>query len=439
MAYVTPWNQEGYTLAEAYRGRLYSVSPVWYTITPSGDDVTKYSVLGGPPRSSDAEWYLRLSQPAVDKGTGRTLPPVKILPRFRFEGWQAQDYKTLLSAAIEGIALTENIMMEVMTRKYDGVVIETGAMWALREPIKVLADRLHGEGKQIVVVMPALRNEAITSETDALIKSGVKDLAPFVDKIQIMTYDYTGSQGTYFDPSTMTLPADSILRTDGIRLPGPNTPFSYLRNNMEAFLGSSKAQAAFSDPLGQFGVFDDLGEAAYNDTDRVPADKLMMGVAMYGYTYPLAHVLASGNTQAVSPPTSPTAAKDNSTEEQEKYRLRADQREAVHALDAARILAAVGDPVTIREIREVFTAGKALVRKDASSGEAYFDYLKLKEDGSVHTREDGSTAPVAWYRRAYWPTPTTIKERIEVVEEHGVKSVALWDIGQGGAWLLHSL
>lgn len=252
------------------------------------------------------------------------------------------------------------------------------------------------------------------------------------------TYDYNGPQGTYFDASGMGLPADSILLTDGIRLPGPNTPFSYLRDNIEAFLGQRGAQAAFMDLLGQSGVFDDFGEAVYNDTDRVPSEKLMMGVAMYGYTYPLAHVLASGNTQAVSPPTSPTAAKDNSTEEQAKYRLKADQRDAATS-DAARILAARGDPVTIREIREVFTAGKALVRKDASSGEAYFDYLKLKEDGSIHTRADGSQAPVAWYRRAYWPTPATIRERIEVVEEHGVKSVALWDIGQGGAWLLHSL
>jgi spore germination protein YaaH len=240
----------------------------------------------------------------------------------------------------------------------------------------------------------------------------------------------------------MNLPADSILLTDGIRLPGPNTPFTYLRDNIKAFVGPPGSQDPFMDRSGQsFGFvgFDDFGDAVYNDSDRVSGRKLMMGVAMYGYTYPLAHVLASGNTQAVSPPTSPTSAKDNSTEEQAKYRLRADQREAASSTDAARILAAKGDPVTIREIRDVFTAGKALVRKDASSGEAYFDYLKLKEDGSIHTREDGSKAPVAWYRRAYWPTPATIKERIEVVEENGVKSIALWDIGQGGAWLLHSL
>lgn len=186
MAYVTPWNEEGYTLAEAYRGRLASVSPVWYTIKPSGDDVTKYSVLGGPSRSSDVEWYQRLSQPAVDESSGRALPPVKILPRFKFEDWQVHDYKTLLGAAIEGIALTENIMLEVMTKNYDGLVLETGAMWAMKEPIKVLAERLHGEGKELVVIMPALRNEASANQTDTLIRSGVKDLAPLVDKIQIM-------------------------------------------------------------------------------------------------------------------------------------------------------------------------------------------------------------------------------------------------------------
>ena len=38
LAYVTPWNGAGYTMAKQFAGKFTHVAPVWYNVDPAPDD-----------------------------------------------------------------------------------------------------------------------------------------------------------------------------------------------------------------------------------------------------------------------------------------------------------------------------------------------------------------------------------------------------------------
>lgn len=450
LGYVTPWNSDGYTLTEQYRGKFDAVSPVWYTLKPTLDDATKYAMAGGPSTSAEVAWYRRLTEHSVDEVTGETLPPVKVLPRVLLDNWSTQQYKQLLSSFLEGMALTEAIVAEVVLRKYDGIVFETGAVWALYEPLKMLAERLHAEGKEIIIVLPAMRENQ--TESNELVTSAAKALAPLVDGMHVMTYDHLGPMGA---PALFErqLPAHSPLLKDGVRTPGPNAPLTFIKENIHVIQGGEvddSEDADFAQSEGNQQVFQPGTSSLQSDYGTINAtsdayaaspsailSKLLVGISMYGYEYPIAFMDDVGVPRLTTPPSSPISTKDNSSEEQAKYRARADQRDA--SRQVTPILGQPGKAITIHYLIDVLLHNKALVRRDEPSAENYIEYVKAKEDGSMHQREDGSQAPVAWYRRAYFPSPRTIEERLNIVEESRAGGVALWDVGQGGAWLLHRL
>lgn len=418
LGYVTPWNPAGYRVAEEYRAKLTSVSPVWYTVDTKGDDYQRYRAMGGPPSSVEVEWYQRLAQPAGQ------LPAVKVLPRFNLESseWTSDDFRTLLSHTIEGMGFAEAIVAEVMVRGYDGVVLETGAAWALREPIRLLADRLHQEDKELIVVFPPLRED--TQEANNIILQGVSGLADIADGIHVMTYDHLGPNGAAFEPPA-SLEEDSILRKDGVRTWGANTPLEWIERNVEGF----------NSPL-ESADFADAGFAS-SSTSSSLLSKLLVGVACYGYTYPVGWVDSNGKAQLVTPPTSPIASKDNSSDAQAASRAKAVEREGKRGLYP--VMPAIGSPFTFSDLVDVLLNNKALVRRDEGSAENFIDYVKAREDGKTQVRPDGTEAPLAWYRRAVFPSPATIEARLKVTEESGAGGVALWDIGQGGDWLLDVL
>lgn len=410
-------------MAEDYRGKLDTISPVWYTVDAGGDDYQRYRALGGPPSKDEVDWYKRLSQPAGN------LSAVKIMPRFHLapNDWSSDNFRHLLSHTIEGMGFAEAIVAEVMVRGYDGVVLETGAAWALKEPIRLLAERLHEEKKQLVVVFPPLRED--TPEANEIIMQGVSGLVSIADAIHVMTYDYLGQNGAAFEPPA-SLKQESILRKDGVRTWGPNTPLDWIERNIEGF------NAPLEMPHDGFaGGF----SPTYMDSSSSSGilSKLLVGVACYGYSYPIGWVDSEGKAQLVTPPTSPIASKDNNTEAQAASRAKAAEKEERRALYP--VMPAVGSPFLHSELIDVLTNNKALIRRHDGSGENFIDYVKAREDGKTQVRPDGTEAPLAWYRRAIWPSPATIEARLDVVERNGAGGIALWDIGQGGDWLLHVL
>lgn len=200
LGFVTPWNPQGFSLVEQYRGRFDQVVPVWYTVKPpsktgaapeSGGDrdenAVKYGVEGGPASQEDLDWVKRLQKPVKDEMTGQHLAPVKVLPRFLLENWQAEDFKALILDFQEGVAFTEAIMAEVMINGYDGIVLETAGIWALKEPIELLTSRLHQEGKLIFIVLPSIRDGSPEAEeASRIVLSAVKLLTPIVDRFHVM-------------------------------------------------------------------------------------------------------------------------------------------------------------------------------------------------------------------------------------------------------------
>lgn len=256
----------------------------------------------------------------------------------------------------------------------------------------------------------------------------------------IQTYDYYGPNGALFEPKD-PVPEDSRLNHPGVRTPGPNQPFSYMQLNLDTLANeassssSSEDDPAFSADRHQQVFANVINETA---TDNAVLSKLLVGVALYGYSYPIAHVNSMGEPQALPPPLSPLVSKDEDPVEQEKFRLKAQRKEEERGLHP--ILGSPGSSFTHDDLFFLLhTGGKTLVRRDEASGENIVDYLKPKEDGSTYTGADGVERPVGWYRRAYWPSMNTVKERIELVQKRGGKGIALWEVGQTAPWVLHAL
>lgn len=421
LGFVTPWNPQGYDLVEKYRGKFTAVCPVWYQLKTDGDELQRYKIHGGPPKEKDAEWYQRLRESTVDESNGQVLDPVKVLPRIALEGWTTGDFQTLLNSSLEGIAFTEAITAEVVLRGYDGLMLETGAIWALREPLRLLSQRLHEETKELLVVLPPLRED--TPQENQVLLQAVREMADFVDGFQVMTYDYHGPSGAPFKPGR-PMPQDSPLSRDGVRTFGPNAPLSWIERNVEGF-GSQLDDAT---PQSVFGS---------SVSGGAPLEKILVGLPLYGYQYALGWLNDEGAAQLITPPSSPTSLKDAIAEEQLKSRLRAEQREETRGLHP--ILTQAGSPISLADVRETLNGTKALVRRDEASKENFIDFIKAREDGETFTRPDGSVVPVAWYRRAYFASHGTQRARLELVERLGVGGVALWEVGQGEEWVLDAL
>lgn len=484
LGYVTPWNAEGFSLVESYRGRFTSVSPVWYSVRinhaaspESGSgEAPQYAVHGGPSTPEEVGWYRRLRKWDLDDATGLELPPVKVLPRFVLEGWTTQDYQDIIGSATHGISLTEAIFAEVSLRGYDGIVLEAAAAWAMREPIKLLADRLHADGKELVVVLQALREGEGLQESNKAVMLAVEELTPIVDWIHVMvsgaatqavgrsdvhadivsfpcpraqTYDFLGPPGAPFDPASQgshpaaaSIPPESPLLRPGVRSPGPNAPFSYLEANVESLTGHLELSGR--DPSQQ--VFSPFGSGSGGQASQAPGAKLLAGLPMYGYSYPLAHLDIQGTPHVALPPLLEVEddvlleTSDEAQAEVTRARRKAEEeaRTATLGRGLFPVLSGPGEPVTIRDVRELLHSEPAtLVRVDEGSDEMVLDYFKAKGGSEDEPGAQGTVT--AWYRRAYVPSYATMQARLNLVEENGAGGVAVWDVGQGGAWLLHAL
>ncbi|XP_027348831.1 chitinase domain-containing protein 1 isoform X1 [Abrus precatorius] len=216
LAYVTPWNSQGYELAKRFNSKFTHLSPVWYDLKSQQTSL----VLEGR-HNADRGWISEL------KKTGEAL----ILPRVVLQASPA----VLLRKEKQRKKAINLIVTECKEMGYDGIVLESWSRWAahgiLHDPnmrnlalqfVTQLGDALHstsseknnGQQLQLVYVIGPPSSEKL-QEHDF----GPKDLETLseaVDGFSLMTYDFSNPHN-----------------------PGPNAPLKWIQIVLQLLLGTS--------------------------------------------------------------------------------------------------------------------------------------------------------------------------------------------------------
>ncbi|KAN0063744.1 hypothetical protein ACQY0O_003794 [Thecaphora frezii] len=463
LGYVTPWNPRGKELVEQFRHKFDLVSPTWYTVhvDPDPHAPTRYQVKGGPTSPEDEAWAVRLQSPTGDAAsTAAAAAPIRVTPRFLLDGWQQQHYFELLSNHTLWSQLALALVDRVEEHGYDGLVFESSATYLLQEPLTLLSDALHKANKMLVVVLPPIRTRTalghrpppMYESQNTMILQSLPALSKIADYITLMTYDMTGAAGRECPLVGSDLPRDSPLRQakkGSLRQPAPNTHPGWIRENLASAIESSVGaewsrrrapSAASMDPSNPFPdrFLDFDGEQAQGDGETTltwlasVANKFLMGLPMYGYTYPLFFInTQSGQGVAVAEPGG--ASLRSST--------------------VLPLLRGAGRAITYVDILALLKKHRPALELDEETGESYFDYLEpASADGVGYGVRPGENV----YWRAYIPTGFSQKLRTEAVRDIGTEvelggdvvggvpqgiggGLALWEVGQASYDLLASI
>ncbi|CAH1774190.1 unnamed protein product [Owenia fusiformis] len=226
LAYVTPWNSHGYDIAKMFGNKFDYVSPVWLQIKrkPGG----AYVMEGG--HDIDKGWVK-------DVKHGRS---VNLTPRVLFDGWTGRDFNALFSSEDEVEDCVDAILKFVQEHKFNGIVLEVWMQLGgqknkeLLHFIEHLGESFFAKSKKLIVVVPP-PNPLSQQGHNILPKEDFDLLAPVVDGISLMTYDFSNAMR-----------------------PGPNSPLLWIQKCVE-YLAP--------------------------DADSPNRQKILLGLNFYGYDY----------------------------------------------------------------------------------------------------------------------------------------------------------
>jgi len=191
LAFVTPWNKDGFRVAQLAAKKLTHVSPVWFQINEPKKDELGCQIEG--TQNIDRDW--------IDK-VKKNNPNIKIVPRFLFENWQKK-LKKFLEDEEMAYRCGQAIADFVNRNEFDGAVTEIyfqllmmtrGQSIGLSlEIIEQWSKLIQKSRKEIIVPMfPPL--------PDGISDSGISPpevlstLLRSVDYVMIMTYDHKNAQ-----------------------------------------------------------------------------------------------------------------------------------------------------------------------------------------------------------------------------------------------------
>ncbi|GFP95120.1 chitinase domain-containing protein 1 [Phtheirospermum japonicum] len=215
LAYITPWNSQGYEMAKKFSNKFTHLSPVWYEIKSQGTKL----VLEGR-HNADKGWITEIRR------TGNS----QILPRVVLEA----NPLDLLKKKKQRDKAIKLIVAECKEMEYDGIVLESWSRWAgygvLHDPdmrimalefIIQLGQAMHSvtldpnksQSLQLVFVIGPPRSDKLVEYDFG--PEDLRSLRDDVDGFSLMTYDFSGPQN-----------------------PGPNAPLKWIRSTMTVLLGA---------------------------------------------------------------------------------------------------------------------------------------------------------------------------------------------------------
>ncbi|KAL0373793.1 UNVERIFIED_CONTAM: Chitinase domain-containing protein 1 [Sesamum radiatum] len=209
LAYITPWNSQGYDMAKKFSNKFTHLSPVWYELKSQGTKL----VLEGR-HNADKGWIMEI----------RRIGNAQILPRVVLEAIPVD----LLKKKKQMNKAVNLIIAECKEMEYDGIVLESWSRWAaygvLHDPdmrktalqfIRQLGQAIHlvsleqnrSQRLQLVYVIGPPRSE--TLEEYDFGPEDLRSLSDDIDGFSLMTYDFSGPQN-----------------------PGPNAPLKWIHSTM---------------------------------------------------------------------------------------------------------------------------------------------------------------------------------------------------------------
>lgn len=216
LAYITPWNSQGYELAKKFSNKFTHLSPVWYELK---SQETKLVMEGR--HNADKGWIEAIRK------TGNS----QILPRVVLEAIPVD----LLKKKKKREKAINLIVAECKEMEYDGIVLESWSRWAaygiLHDPdmrntalqfIVQLGQAMHSVNldqnirqrlQLVLVISPPRSNEL---EEYDFGPEDLRRLSDDVDGFSLMTYDFSGPQN-----------------------PGPNAPLKWIHFTLQLLLDAS--------------------------------------------------------------------------------------------------------------------------------------------------------------------------------------------------------
>nr|CCA23364.1 Ca2 :Cation Antiporter (CaCA) Family putative [Albugo laibachii Nc14] len=195
LGYVTPWNGQGYEMAERFRKKLTYIVPVWYQIRDGDSD--GFALTGS--HDVDQEWMKRLQ------------PDVKIVPRVIYErrSWDEDGIPALVDAIVD----------EVEAQAFDGVTLEIPLIPLVTNFIISLGGALQNAEKIFILVVGQSQQDGTPS-----ISSDMLDrLASVVHRFSMNAYDY--------------------------QAPGPNAPLHWISNTLNRISPRHRAKLLIGIPF----------------------------------------------------------------------------------------------------------------------------------------------------------------------------------------------
>lgn len=494
LAYITPWNAKGTRMVDRFQDKVDMVSPVWYTIlasstsVSSGDsDEATYSLSGGPPNDGEEEWLHRKQQ----EGSFKIVPRF-YLDSWQQSDYAAllsnpSNWRRLADLITAEVAKRQydGVVLESAATHLLFEPIQTLSSSLKPKTLTVVLPPL-----RTTYSLGGTKLDRMQQSQNAMIVQSIPQLAQVVDFFSIMTYDMSSAGGRVSNVSGRDFPKDSPLRgakKGSLRQPGPNTSAQWIGENIKLIEEATRAAARakvekakrqaeadseeveavkdeeverLKDPSNPFAYDDFSAQEEVLDEAQVEADredsadasnnqvddllleqqdelalirgKLLMGMPMYGYRYPLFWVdKSTGQGTPVPAPTNPFEAKE--------LHARTDPSFPSPLLPFLR---GPGEAVTMDTILSILGDNDGVILDTKQDGEGYFDYTETVTAETLNGRESHGVKPgdqIYW--RMYVPLISTTKERLEALAENEEvqAGVSLWELGQANSLLLHAL
>lgn len=229
LGYVTPWNSLGYSISNQFSNKFDYISPVWLTIQRL--KLKTYSLVG--TKDIDKTWMSNVKKNSE----------IKVMPRVMLDKFSAQDLHALFNDEDEITELVKVLVDGAKKFKFSGYVLEIYSQLRgftkmhISHLITDLAKALHSSKnkKLILVIPPAFKSEDPNKNAEADIVFNNEDfeqLKDIVDGFSLMTYDYGTSNQQV----------------------APNSPYNWVRMNVEYLTSSPKYRAKILLGLNFYGI-----------------------------------------------------------------------------------------------------------------------------------------------------------------------------------------
>ncbi|KAI6649056.1 Chitinase domain-containing protein 1 [Oopsacas minuta] len=179
LVFVTPWNSKGYELALTFSHKFTHISPVWFQLSPSGDISGKHDIK--------EKWLRKLY---------KSNPDLKVIPRFLFDGWSADDFDTFYGSEDRMNKMVDGVIHLLTHYKMHGAVLEiwrqmpSEYFYKFMGFLQILSDRFEEKDLYLCMVVPPSNPDPEAIDPAPYNSTHFLATNPLLDSVLIMTYDY---------------------------------------------------------------------------------------------------------------------------------------------------------------------------------------------------------------------------------------------------------